>query len=150
MAPWSSPSSRVHYCIGERTVTIWTDWGHESQLWDVEKGRLVQKWKTDESSNRSFENLEADRQHFTLNGRWLPSSTVDNTASCSTLTDGDTGLLDVEGGWLRQVNDRLLCLPSKFNPAVVFTSFGNVSWPVQTMSRNSIVLGSTSSDLVSF
>ncbi|KAH7174198.1 quinon protein alcohol dehydrogenase-like superfamily [Fusarium flagelliforme] len=153
LAPCTSPISRVHYCTGERTtVTTWTDGGNESQLWDVEKGQLVQKWKADGSIDQSFEKLGADRQHFTLNGGWLLSPTGDNTASCSTLTDRDTCRLDIEGGWVWQGNDRLLCLPSEFNPDGDFTSFGYVSWPVKAfyqgilrlvgfILRNSLLLG---------
>ncbi|CAG7566003.1 unnamed protein product [Fusarium equiseti] len=108
-------------------------------LWGVENGQLLRKWKADDSIDRSFEGLEANRQHFTIIGGWLPSPTGDNTTSCSTLTKKDTGLLDVEGGWVWQGNNKLLCLPSEFNPDGDFTSAGYVSWPVKAFNNSEML-----------
>ncbi|KAF4951958.1 hypothetical protein FGADI_7074 [Fusarium gaditjirri] len=109
--------TEIHCCTEERiTVTILSNQELENQLWDVEKGQLLQKLKADKDYQLPslFSNAKPEDQHFSFKEGWLPFPRGDNTAICSHLARRDPFLLDAQGGWIWQGNDRLLRLPPEF------------------------------------
>jgi WD40 repeat protein len=158
LGPGTFPVIKLHFCTSDRIAVGYQVNGRLNiQLWDMERRQLLEEMQVSDESFNSLLLLDysPDRIHFDIKQGWLPLISYKKTNPCRHIAKRDTYLLDVQGGWIWQGNDRILLLPADFHQRRTrrrsdFTTLQLVYYPVVAVCGSEIVIGLESGDVTVF